>query len=98
MYASMRGSFLPIAASSHLERLGRPRETQLARRAHVAEQRARGHDGRTGEVALAADAHAVRPVAVERRDRLLPGLERVGPLPEAGPAPRLADAAADAAE
>src|SRR5258705_347298 len=52
--------------------LGIPLEPELRGRRHVAGERGCGHDGRTRQVALAADAHAVLPVAVERRDRALP--------------------------
>src|SRR4029077_12928632 len=79
-------------------RLGLPAQSQLARRCHVAEHRAgRDHAGRR-EVALATHAHAIRPVAVETRDRALAGLQGVRSLPEARPAPALADAAAHRAE
>src|SRR5262249_2452311 len=86
------------SAGSDRERLGLPHQAQLARRTHVAEHRARGHHAGGREVALAAHAHAVRPVAVEARDRTLARLERVRALAEARAAPALADAAADRAE
>src|SRR5262249_51837798 len=47
---------------------------------------------------LATDSHAVLPVAIERRDRALAGVQRVGTLAEAWPAPRLPDLAADRTE
>src|SRR5215471_14379400 len=75
-----------------------PRQAQLRRRGHVPDERGGRHDRGTREVAFAAESHAVLPVAVERRDGALPGRERVGPLAEAGAAPRLADVAADRAE
>src|SRR4051812_9466407 len=80
------------------ELLGIPCQPELARRRHIPDQRRRGDHDRTGEVALAAEAHAVLPVAVERRDRALPLFERVGPLAETGAAPRLPDLSADRAE
>src|SRR5439155_18601551 len=80
------------------ETLRAPFDAELARRTHVAEHRGRRDDRGAREIAEAADAHAVRPVAVERRDRGLPLRERVGALAEAGPAPRFADLAADRAE
>src|SRR5206468_8725339 len=49
------------------------------------------HHRRAREVALAADAHAVLPVPVERGDRALAFRQRVGSLTEAGAAPRLPD-------
>src|SRR6202011_5877502 len=42
-----------------------------------------------------ADAHSVLPVAIERGDRDLAFLERVGPLAEARATPGLADLRAD---
>src|SRR5438067_9763577 len=82
----------------HSELVGVPFETELAWRRHVAEERGGGDDRGAGEVAFAAEAHAVLPVAVERGDRALAGMERVGPLAEAGAAPRLPDLAADRSE
>src|SRR5438105_968104 len=75
--------------------LGRPLEVQLARWRHVAEQRRRRDDRGAREVALAADAHPVLPVAVERRDRALTLSERVVALPEARAAPAHPDLPAD---
>src|SRR5262249_11779939 len=86
------------ARRSDRERLGLPHEPQLGRRAHVAEQRARRDDAGRGEIAFAADAHAVRPVAIEARDRALAGRERIGALAETRAAPALADLAARGAE
>ena len=63
-----------------VEALGIPCRCRARWRGHVAEQRRRGDDGRAGEVAFAAEAHAVLPVAVERRDRALrPSRARPGP-------------------
>src|ERR1700730_15892086 len=45
--------------------LGAPRPAQLARRCHVPDQRRRGDDRRAREIAFAAEAHPVLPVAVE---------------------------------
>ena len=78
-------------ASSHAVFLGVPLEAELGRRRHVADQRRGGDDGGAGEVAFAAESHAVLPVAVERRDRALARRQRVGALAEARAAPRLAD-------
>src|SRR5262245_66526819 len=82
----------------HPEQLRLPDQAQLARRAHVAEQRRGGDDRGAREVALPSHAQAVRPVAIERRDRALARGERVGALAEAGAAPRLADLTAGGAE
>src|SRR4030095_10072278 len=60
----------------------------------VADERRGGDDGGTGEIAFAAEPHAILPVAVERRDRALTLHERVRTLSEAGTAPRLANRAA----
>src|SRR5947209_14233977 len=78
--------------------LGRPPQVQRARRRHVSEQGRRRDDGRAREVALAADAHPVLPVAVEGRDRALTFLERVVALSEARAAPAHPDLPADGAE
>src|SRR5215510_10866895 len=75
-----------------------PFETELARRGHVADERRGGDDGGAGEIAFAAEPHAILPVAIERRDRALPLDERVRSLTEARSAPRLANRAADRAE
>src|SRR5258708_28160221 len=64
-----------------------PLQGKLARRGHVAEQGRRGDDGPAREIALAALAHAVLPVAIERRDRALALLESVIALAEARSAP-----------
>src|SRR5438876_10899367 len=81
--------------ASDLEPLGHPAQAQLARRAHVAEQRRGCHHRGARQVALAAHAHSVRPVAVERGDGALAGGEGVRALAEARPAPRGADLRAD---
>ena len=56
---------------SDAERFGLPFEPELGRRRHEAEQRGGRDDGGAREVALAAETHAVLPVAIERRDRAL---------------------------
>ena len=53
------------AESSDTEVLRVPRQAELVGRRHVAEQRRRRHDGGAGQIAFAAEAHAVLPVAVE---------------------------------
>src|SRR5579871_3329583 len=75
-----------------------PFQAELARRRHVAYQRRGGDDGGAREISLAAEAHPILPVAVERRDRALPFLERVRALTETRSAPRLTNLAADRAE
>src|SRR5262252_704252 len=60
-----------------------PLEAELVRRRHVTDDRGRGDDRGAREVAFAADAHAILPVAIERRDRALAGVQRVRPLAEA---------------
>src|SRR5476649_199194 len=85
-------------SGSNTEIIGIPFQAELARRRHVADERRRGDDHRAREIALAAEAHAVLPVAIERGDRALPLLEGVRTLTEARAAPRLADLAADGAE
>src|SRR5437899_1263763 len=75
-----------------------PFQAELARRRHVADQRRRGDDGGAGEIAFAAHAHAILPIAVERRDRALAFVERIRSLAEARPAPRLPNLAADRSE
>src|SRR5262245_50798462 len=71
-----------------------PLQPQLARRRHVPDQGRGGDDRWAGQVTLAAEAHAVLPVAIERGDRTLTLDERIGTLTEAGPAPRLTNLAA----
>src|SRR5262245_15209380 len=66
---------------------GSPFNPELRRRSHVSNERRRCDDGRTREVPFAADAHAVLPVAIERRDRALARIERVLALAEARSAP-----------
>ena len=63
-----------------------PGEAELAGRRHVAGERRGGDDGGAREVAFAAEAHAVLPVAVERRDRALAlASSASGPWPKQGP-------------
>src|SRR2546427_1754357 len=81
--------------NSDTELLRVPLQPKLARRRHVANERRSGDDGGAGKVAFAADAHAVLPVAIERRDGALPFAKRVRSLAETRPAPRLANLAAD---
>src|SRR5262245_17971529 len=71
-----------------------PGEAEFVGRRHVAQQRRRGDDGRTCEIAFAAETHAILPVPVERRNRPLTCGQRVRPLAKAGPAPRLTNLAA----
>src|SRR5581483_1697165 len=85
-------------SDSDAELIGIPFQAELAQRRHVPGQRRRGDDRRTREVAVAAETHAVLPVAIERRDRALPFLQRIRPLTEARAAPRPPDLAADRAE
>src|SRR3954469_21686348 len=80
------------------KRLCVPREPQFRRRRHVTDQRRGGDDDRTGEVAFAAEAHAILPVAVERGNGALPFFERIWSLAEARSAPRLPDLTADRSE
>src|SRR5690349_14416040 len=81
--------------SSDTEFLRIPLQPQLAGGRHVSDQRGRRDDRRAREVALAAEAHAILPVAIERRDRAFSFRQRVGALPETRTAPRLTDFAAD---
>src|SRR4051812_4521354 len=83
---------------SDAEFLGIPLQPQLTRWRHVADERRGGDDDRAGEKAFAAEAHAVLPVAVERRNRALPLFERIRPLSKTGTAPRLSDLPTDRAE
>jgi hypothetical protein len=71
-----------------------PFQPELRGWRHVAGERRSGHDGRAGEVTFAADAHAILPVAIERRDRALTRPERIWSLTEARTAPRLSNLAA----
>src|SRR5438093_8426079 len=80
------------------ETLRAPLNSELARRRHVAEQRGRSDDRGACEIAEATNAHTVGPVSIERGDRAFALPERVGPLTEAGSAPRLADLRARSAE
>src|ERR1051325_6822261 len=75
-----------------------PGDAELVGRRHVADERRCRHHGGAGEVTFAAQAHAVLPVAIERRDRALARVQRIGTLAEAGAAPRLTDLAADRAQ
>src|ERR671930_2483886 len=94
----VRGS-PPIRGDASLdEPLGAPFEAEIRGRAHVAEKGRRRDDRRARQITEPADAHAVRPVPVERGDRGLALLEGVRPLPEAWPAPRLADDRSGVAE
>src|SRR5215204_2045108 len=77
-------------SASHAELLGAPLQPELVGWRHVADKRGCRDDDRACQEPFAADAHAVLPVAVERGDRALPLFQRVRPLTEAGPAPRLA--------
>src|SRR3954447_1203226 len=91
----------PLAISHqplNAELLCIPRQPELARRRHVADQRRRGDDDRAREVALPAEPHAVLPVASEWRDRALPFFERIRSLAEARPAPGLPNLPSDRAE
>src|ERR1700721_1080205 len=83
---------------SNTESIGIPRQSELARRRHVPDQRRGGDHRRAREVAFAAKAHAVLPVAIERGDRALPAFERVRSLTETGAAPRLTNLASDRPE
>src|SRR5205823_155597 len=78
--------------------IGIPFESELARRRHIPNERGGRHDGRTGEIAFAAEAHPILPVPIERRDRTLSFLKRVGTLTETRTAPRLSDLAANGSE
>src|SRR5438128_7455801 len=81
--------------NSDTELLRVPFQPKLARWRHVADERRGGDDGGAGKVALAADAHAVLPVAIERRDGALSLAQRIRALAETRPAPRLANLSAD---
>src|SRR5262249_62071886 len=75
-----------------------PRQAKFARGRHVTDEGGGRDAGGARKVAFAAEAHAVLPVAVERRDGALARRQRVGPLSEARAAPRLPDVTADRAE
>src|SRR5262245_11269242 len=79
---------------SDTEFLWIPFQAKLTRRGHVPDERRCGNHGGARKVAFAANAHAVLPVAVERGNRPLAGVQRVGTLTEARTAPRLANLAA----
>src|SRR5947209_5757545 len=64
-------------------------QTELLRRRPVSGDRRCGHDRGAREIPFASEPHAVLPIAIERRDRALAGVQRVGPLPEARTAPAL---------
>src|SRR5512142_1350864 len=68
------------------EALGLPGEAELLRRRHVTDEGGCRDHGGAREIPLAPEAHAVLPVAVERRDRPLPLLQGVRALTEAGTA------------
>src|SRR5437773_10371587 len=87
-----------VETFSHAELIGIPFESELARRRHIPNERGGRHDGRTGEIAFAAEAHPILPVPIERRDRTLSFLKRVGTLTETRTAPRLSDLAANGSE
>src|SRR5581483_9302825 len=89
---------LRVCGVLYAEFLRIPRQAELAGRRHVSDERRRSHNRRTGQVAFAAEPHAVLPVPVERRDRAFALLERVRALSEAGAAPRLANLTADGPE
>src|SRR5262249_55085068 len=97
-FAALERNERAFIGESDSESLGIPRQAQLRRRSHVADERRRRDHGRAREIALAADAHAVLPVSIEAGDRALARRERVGTLAEAGSAPGLADLAADRTE
>jgi hypothetical protein len=75
-----------------------PFQPELRGWRHIASERRSGHDGRAGEVTLAANAHAILPIAIECRDRALTRLERIWPLTEARTAPRLSNLTARVTE
>src|SRR5262245_57967913 len=79
---------------SDTEFLWVPFQAKLTRRGHVPDERRCGDHGGARQIAFAANAHAVLPVAVERGNRPLAGVQRVGTLTETGTAPRLANLAA----
>src|SRR5438046_9460019 len=83
-----------VRSRSDAELAGIPGDAELVGRRHVADERRRRDDGGTGEVALAAEPHAVLPVAIERRDRALPRVQRIGTLAQAGSPRGLTDVAA----
>src|SRR5215467_3004650 len=90
--------FAMSRCESDAELIGIPFDAELARRSHIADERRRGDDGGTRQVALAAEAHAILPVAIERRNRALAFDQRIRPLSEAWAAPRLDDGAAHRSE
>ena len=71
--------------------IGIPLQPELGRWRHVAGERRSGHDGRAGEVTLAANTHAILPITIEGRDRALTRLERIWPLTKTRAAPRLSN-------
>src|SRR5256885_3067476 len=75
-----------------------PHQPEFTWRRHVAHQRRCRDDGGTGEIAFAAEAHAVLPIAIERGDGALPFAQRIRTLAKAGAAPRLANRTADRSE
>src|SRR5438552_11251232 len=80
------------------EALRAPLDAELAWGRHVAEERGRRDDCGAREIAGTAHAHAVCPVAIERGDRALALLERIGSLTETGAAPGLANLGSGRAE
>jgi hypothetical protein len=75
-----------------------PIQSEFGRRRHEPEKGRRRDYSRAGQIALAAKSHTILPVPVERRDCALSWAERVWPLAEARPAPRLPDLASDRPE
>src|SRR4030095_2393654 len=71
-----------VSEVSDTEFLRIPLQPELARRRHVAHERRCGHHGRTREIAFSAEAHAVLPVAIERRNRALARMQGVRTLAE----------------
>src|SRR6266850_714553 len=93
-----RATGTPIDAAtarceSDAELIRIPVEAEFARRRHIADERRGGDDGGAGEIAFAAEPHAVLPVAIEGGDRALTLRQRIGSLAEARSAPRFPDRA-----
>src|SRR5579862_1836146 len=86
------------AATSDAELIRVPLKADFIRGRHVAGDRRGRHDRGAREIAFAAEAHAVQPVAVEGGDGALAALERIRTLSETGTAPRLANLSADRSE
>src|SRR5262245_13448026 len=94
--------YCPRAKESRLARIAKerashavgfwiPLQTELRRGSHVTKESGRGDDGGAREISFPTESHPVLPVAIERGDRTLVGIERVRPLTEARAAPRLPD-------